>query len=703
MPAHSLLSVLGLSVCVVGLAGQCAAQPERNWRETMQVDAPLLAAKRLENVRGLLEQEEWDAALETLAELEQEFPDALVSWSTGRYVSVRLAARLLRLHLPAEGLDVYRRQIDGWAGQQLETAEKLQNPDLLDRVVETALPSGFGDEALSRLAENAWERGDIAEARRFWTMMIPLEVASPEMMVVRYPDTDLDLAAIYARLVLCSLAAGEVERARTESAAFREMFPEAEGFLAGRQGRLSATLDSLVSEAVEWSPLRPPADWTTFARRHTRNSATSIPVRIGAPVWSLPLPPVYVPRWERPRPALPERGLLSRFPVTFGDGVFLHDGTTVLGIRLENGKPLWPVENNAASGETPGKIYPPFPAIPNSLPWTPVVGLPRQTATIHSGRFYALMGPSVLTLPPGGHQASPTRLVCIDLAEGEGILRWFQTPEDVFGDDWLMTGSPVAEGDRLYLPLVRSAPQIELAVACLDAGDGSLVWLQTIGQALREPLGGRVELGHQLLTRAADRLFFATDFGGIGCLDTQTGALRWVVTYPVRDVLPVERSDESSIGLMPPLYYDGLIFVKPNDGDEMMAIDAESGRIIWRRRPPGRIVHLLGATGSSLLVSGDRLWSLDVDSGQPQWVFGYDDVAGYGYGRGAVVGDRVVWPLRDELIVVETGTGRLCDRVPLRSALGVSGGHLLIDGNRLLITGRDHLTAFEVRAESSPR
>ncbi|GAG43716.1 unnamed protein product, partial [marine sediment metagenome] len=230
----------------------------------------------------------------------------------------------------------------------------------------------------------------------------------------------------------------------------------------------------------------------TFSGRPTRNARQRESVVLDRPKWTLPLNPVYVPRWEHPRVALPERGLLSRYAVTFKEGVFIHDGTTIRGLRLADGKPLWPVDDDPSQAERPGKIYPPFPTLPSTLPWTPVVGLPRFTTTVHEGRLYALLGPSVFTLPPGGHQASPTRLICLDLAQSEGRLEWFHTPEELFSGGWMVTGTPIAGGNRLYVPLVRTEPQIEVSVACLQADDGSKVWHRSIGQVLREPLRGRV-------------------------------------------------------------------------------------------------------------------------------------------------------------------------------------------------------------------
>jgi hypothetical protein len=692
--------LIGISLGLLLWCGPAAAQTaERAWRETLQLDAPLLAAKRWENARGFIEQSSWEAALEALSDLEADFPEELVKVAPGRYLSLPLAVRLQRLHLPTEGLEIYRQQIDGWAEQQLESARRWDDENALRQVVETALASRHADEALDRLAQSAWERGDIATARMLWRQIIPIDPPRPDELRLRLPDTDFDIAGLHARLILCTLAEGDVQRAERELGIFAERFARAEGALAGESGVLVDILQRLLADPDQWP--RPTAErwWPTFAGNSARNGVLAGRVVVGPAVWTLPLDPVYVPRWERPRTALPERGLLSRFAVTWGEGVFFHDGQTIRGVRLSDGRPLWPTSNAGSAAGQPGRIYPPFPVIPNRLPpGVPVVGVPRHTLTAHEGQLSALLGPSVLGTAGQG-EPSPTRLVCLDLQE-EGLLQWFHISEDLFEPGWLVSGSPVADGRFLYVPLLRSDPQIETGVACLHADDGTVVWQRTIGQALRDPLAGRVELGHQLLTCADGQVFHATGFGGVAALDARTGRIDWVVTYPAEDRPARARSDEARVGLMPPLYHEGTLFVKPDDADQILAIDAASGHVHWRRTTPGPIVHLLGVAGTRLLAGGNHLWSIDVDTGTVRWRFGFDDADGYGYGRGVIVGDQVVWPTHEEVFAVDLATGQMRRRLRLYESLGLSGGNIIAAGNRLLITGPDHLTAFELIDDS---
>ena len=696
----SIVARLGVAVSFLAAAHVAAAQTtQRSWREAMQLDAPLLAAKRLENVRGIVEEGDWDAAVAALAELADEFPNELVGVSPGRYLNVAEAAQLLTLQFPAEGLAAYRRRVDGWAQLQFLAAVEARDDSSLRRLVKDAFASSVGDDALNTLAQWAWERGEVASARRLWTQMIPLDSALGRSTIRRYPDTDHELADVHSKLILCSLAEGDLDRASSELSDFTDMFPDAAGTIAGQEGSYVDLLERLLDDDVAWQAAANRSRWSTFGAGTSRNSVVRRSYALGGPEWSLPLKPVYVPKWEHPRVALPERGVLARYPVLYDEGVFFHDGATVYGLELKSGRPLWPLEGDLDDEEPPGKIYPTVPMTVRWNPWTPIVGLPRLTTTIHNGRLYALLGPSVLTVPPSGRQVPPMTLVRLNLEEGQGLMEWSLTSEQLFGPEWTITSTPVAEGEFLYVTLLKSTPQLEVAVACLRAADGQLCWQTHVGQALRKPLGGRTELGARLLTLADGRLYLATDFGAIAALDARSGNVSWVVTYPSIERSAVARSDESSVGLLPPLVDEGVVYVKPNDAEELLALDAETGFPYWRRRPPGQIVHLLGVADSSLLVSGDQLWALDVGTGRTNWRFGYDDVAGQGYGRGAIVGDRVFWPTREELVSVDLSSGRPMRRIPLTESLGVSGGHLLVSDRRLLISGRDHLTALTLIPE----
>src|SRR5262249_27952298 len=146
---------------------------------------------------------------------------------------------------------------------------------LLRRVVQEAFASRSGDEALLKLGDLALARGDYAAARGAWqridaALTVPPSAAGPPRAAARtqlwlpfgkfdftgqggelaplllaprtvppgvYPETELDPAAVLSRLALASIFEGSGQRAGVESALLRLLYPDAEGYLAGKRGR----------------------------------------------------------------------------------------------------------------------------------------------------------------------------------------------------------------------------------------------------------------------------------------------------------------------------------------------------------------------------------------------------------------------------------------------------------------------------------
>jgi outer membrane protein assembly factor BamB len=713
-----------VSLLLAGLEGRSASAADASsHRETVVLDVPVLAAKKLETVRGLFEQQEWDTGLTVLAEVEAEFADGLAAVGPGRYLNISEYTRLLISQLPPEGLAVYRSRVDQWAERQFEEAVARRSPAELRHLLETAYASSRGDDALWQLGEWHFERGQMTQASRCWEQLLPPEPAerlSPLERPLHFPDPAFSEAEVAARLLLCWImvevregvedapsvaVAGNMARSgrfgqgagavNAALEAYRERFPEAIGHLAGRDGRLADTLRNVWRESLQWPRDPGPVEWLTVGQDSRRNGVIPRRGHLGAPCWTMSLGRLIVPRWERDRPALPPSGALSRHTVAAEGTLYVSDGVEIRALRLEDGRPRWPV----AGGNDAGVVYPPGRVLRNWLPIRPAVGVPRFSLTLSEGRLYGMLGPAVLSLPEVGLRASPSQLVCLGVSREEGRLEWIQAVADLWPEEWSVTGTPVSSGlsdGRLLVPLLRIDPHIECAVASLWAADGSVHWERSVGIALREPLAGRVVLGQQLLTIGDDRVFVSTDLGAVSAVDIEDGRLCWAVTYPASPLAAERLSNESINGLLPPVYVDGVVYVKPNDAADILALDAWSGRRLWQSPVPGRIVHILGVAGSDLIVSGDQLWAIDTRTGRARWRFGGDDPQGFGCGRGVVLGDRILWPTREELWTVDSVSGNALARYALQEALGVSGGHLTVAGDHLVLSGSDHLTVFHV-------
>ncbi|MBA3312022.1 MAG: hypothetical protein H0T47_01840, partial [Planctomycetaceae bacterium] len=129
-------------------------------REAFVVETDDTAAKKLAAFTEYANQQSWDAATSLLREVSANRPDALMrvsprhSMALGRYCDVLLT------RLPPGGLAHYRRGVDAQAAAWLAEADATGDPRPLRMIVERAFASSVGDDAIDRLAERAWERGE---------------------------------------------------------------------------------------------------------------------------------------------------------------------------------------------------------------------------------------------------------------------------------------------------------------------------------------------------------------------------------------------------------------------------------------------------------------------------------------------------------------------------------------------------------------
>ena len=119
------------------------------------------------------------------------------------------------------------------------------------------------------------------------------------------------------------------------------------------------------------------------------------------------------------------------------------------------------------------------------------------------------------------------------------------------------------------------------------------------------------------------------------------------------------------------------------------------------------IVHLLGVVGDDLVASGDYLYWLDLYNGHLRRQFpaavDSDLTAARpdprGLGRGLIAGGEVYWPTREAIYVFRRDAVKAAAAWQLHRQIallprGVSGGHLLISNDRLLLVTANRLFAF---------
>jgi outer membrane protein assembly factor BamB len=143
------------------------------------------------------------------------------------------------------------------------------------------------------------------------------------------------------------------------------------------------------------------------------------------------------------------------------------------------------------------------------------------------------------------------------------------------------------------------------------------------------------------------------------------------------------------------LYADGLVFVAARDRDRLLCLEAATGGLRWET-PALQVLHLLGVHAGRLLITTPRdIRAVDVQTGACLWRQP-DGAALASFGRGILAGDRVVWPTRAGLRILDIVTGeQVVEPQLLRHVL--PGNLLLAETGLLVVTPERVLLYGEVR------
>ncbi|WLD14422.1 PQQ-binding-like beta-propeller repeat protein [Planctellipticum variicoloris] len=684
--------------------GPVAQEPpvRRPFREAATVPADTTVAKSLGQVEEFAAAGRWQDALEILQQLTETHSAALTQIRAGEaggtawYANVATRANILLARLPADARADYRARLDPLAREWFAEWEVTRREAALQRILRTAFLSSYGDDALWALGEAAWDRGEFATARRLWTQLVPLpaEVTDDRFPgVLRYPDTDLDLAGVRARLILCSLMLKEPERARREIDRFAIEFPQAEGKLGGQTGSLIELLRQMSESLGLPQPLPWSGDFATFGGSMSRQWIAGELPDLATPTWSAELRRNSLPLWFR-QVLQRDGGPLAYHPVIWRDLVLVADEGSISAWNLLTGEPAWSTEGNLRP-----EIYPAVPEDRESTPDRPSLGLPHYTLTIDDGRLYARMGWPVTS--PSRRELRPliSTLVCLNLEQGQGQLEWMVSSEELPADGgppWSWEGTPVVEQGRVFAVACRRRPQLELAVVCVEPAEGRVEWMRPVCTGRPQAEEDFNRISHLLLSAAEGRLFLSTDAGVILSLDATDGRLDWAVTYETATEPGGFRQSMPGFSLLPCVVHDGRVYAAPNDSDRILCLEAATGRTIWNQAMPERIRSLLGVghalTHDVLITSGRSLWAFDVRTGKPVWRDHSDE---RGYGEGVLCGEQVLWPTREALLIFDQATGQLRRRIELDNpdAPG-TGGNLAVAPGWIVVAEPTRLVVY---------
>jgi len=267
-------------------------------------------------------------------------------------------------------------------------------------------------------------------------------------------------------------------------------------------------------------------------------------------------------------------------------------------------------------------------------------------------------------------------------------------------EKWAFEGSPLVDGSNVYIAMRKSDVRPQAHVAAFDVETGQRRW-RTMICAAETPGGGQIdEITHNLLTLEQGTLYYNTNLGAVAAISARDGRLQWATLYPRAKKAGPDGQDKRTAhfyrDLNPCIYYRGKLLVAPADCESIFALDANSGELVWDSHLPEDVVHLLGVGHGNLLASGDTLWWIDAERGKvlKRW----PDTSPWGYGRGILMGDQVIWPTQTKLYVFDQAVSAEPtaprDPIVLTEERDATGGNLVAADGILLIATPDKLFAF---------
>ncbi|HXG09303.1 MAG TPA: PQQ-binding-like beta-propeller repeat protein [Gemmataceae bacterium] len=663
----------------------------------------------------------WSEAIEEYQRLLDEAGDRLVPAAPGQQplLHVRRFCHLRLAALPPEALRLYRNRVDAQARKWLEEGTSRRDAALLQRIVDEAFCSSFGDQALERLGDLAFERGQFDDAERWWRMLLPVDRKRPGAELdLAYPDPDVDLAQVRAKLLLSRLFRDDRQGWDEELKAFRVLHPEAEGRLAGRQGNYADILQELAGRPDELT-LAARDEWLTFAGDPSRSRVLPRdprdPNRLNRlaqfPPWRIDLEkrtrrediPAFTPMLNPGTPPSAAARALAFHPVIVGRHVLVADARYITAIDLTNGTP-------ATWFDLKENVRIPEPEL--SLPAKP--GL-RYTLTVADGCVFARLGAQEIKEPADKDRdpaATASFLVCLGLEPDHkgGRFRWMVQPDPAKPGTAIFEGAPVGRDGRVYIAATRfTADQVITSIHCYPAESRDSPaprWRQDVcGKAGPRP----PRTTHHLLTLAGPNVVYCSHSGAVVALDAVTGRPVWAVRYPSRGP-NAPAGGPSPRDLAPCVYAVGRLFVAPADSDRLLCLDPATGQILWQRDRI-EVVHLLGVgMGRLIFTTPDGIRAVYAANGRdvPGW---FQPSSGRmpPFGRGCLAGELVFWPTatgfngRPGLYILNQKDGSQPDNLTPLAPEKIPPGNLVFGDDCLVVADARELRIYAPPARHRER
>jgi len=558
------------------------------------------------------------------------------------------AAELARL--PEEALRRYRDAHDDAARSLFRKGIEARDAALLGAVARRYLASSWGDDALAALGAMAFERGDCVGALAAWQRLVAL-----------CPQPDVPLLSIRARMWVCRRLLGQ-RRAAEELA--RKLANDGAKRVATGSEMTVADLLASAPAPMRPTPLR---QWPALAGANDGARPGAAIAQVGEPLWRRPLPNPQLDARElalcRHKGFLPP---LNVHATARGRMVFVADQTTVFALAASTGELAWAFPEKA-------------------VPWLagPFADTPHAVACAR-GAAVARLGDQVVALEAATGRLLWRRNLRPPEAGGEG-----KKAHSLGSKVRVLVSSPVVADGRVVVGVAELGEEARASVVALDLATGHTLWRTFVcSRTIPAFLG----LGAVPSTPAVEgsTVYFLSNLGTVAAIGLRSGTIRWLHRYPSL-VAQLRRSSierERRWANNPPLVTNGLVVVAPQDGWQLLAIDAVDGGLRWAA-PRAGSRYVVGVADGKVFAVGNGAAALDALTGRLAWTVA---LPGRAVARPALCPSALLVPTDKALLAVGTADGSLTVQRLWRD--DEAPGNLTLADGRLLVVSAADVAAF---------
>jgi|GEM_PF-1282256 len=660
-----------------GAADNGGASPHKMPGFSIAIDEKKL--NQLDDYERYVRHQMWEKALTTLKEMsETKSTSPLLPTGDGFLVDAERRIFMALLSMPAEGREAFRLFFDGKARKQFE--ETSSQAELLNaKVISEAKKiyaeyflTSVGDDVADLLGNDAFERGEFAEAARYWRSILD-----------HHSDTNLSEIDLNVKYALALIRSKQTEQAAATIQVVAQQFPGEKVTLGGNKVDPVAYLQALI----------PKDSGKPSASVDQRNQIPSLlsqplklPLESKKPRWQL----TYLDKTVEQAIANSKSNYYGRGksyetfvpPMAVGKkrAYFNYYGIC-FGVELQTGKLVW----RTGKFKDLGTHFANYSFHQSS-------NTSQYQITVHDDIVLATLVPQ----KEMNQYRARYRLIAYQAETGKELWKCNLTNESFIS-------KPVVEGEHIYVISHIQNSKL-LTLNCLALKTGRKQWSIRLGSVVAgNSPNGMVNMPIPILQKDGDNLLILTNNGALFEIGIPGKTINWVFRYPYTATQTNRNynyavSEETELHSEGQLFRDqNLVYFKESGADEVYALDLAAKKVVWKR-PIKQSAQLVGIDEKNVYLLSKELEALDRKTHELNWAVSLPVAAG---GLSALIDPEAAWVFTSRGIYELSKTNGDIVNIFRGSDLTSLGGAIDLDNGLVICVSNQAVTAYSTKADKT--